>query len=122
MPTLIVNPPSTYILLFTTAAPPGRTLPPALPGHGSVPTTVSVSLIGSYWRTALEAVAAPAAEPPTAKMYWLAPTVSTAATMLFTWLSLNTADLVVQVPATGLYSAGFSRSLPAASEVRPPRT
>src|SRR6187549_2257423 len=61
MPTPMLNPPKTYSTLLTTAAPPGRTVPPTLPGQGSVVRTVRVSVIGSYWRTSEVAVVPPAA-------------------------------------------------------------
>src|SRR5688500_9702489 len=84
MPTLMLNPPKTYRTLLTTAAPPGSTVPLALPGQGSIARTVSVSLIGSYWRTSEVAVVAPAAEPPTVTMTLCPPMVRTPPTMLQT--------------------------------------
>ena len=55
----------TYSLLLYTAKPPGRTLPAASPGHGSVARIVKLSATGSYTRTTAVAVVSVAAEPPT---------------------------------------------------------
>src|SRR5688500_9674523 len=84
MPTLMLNPPKTYRTLLTTAAPPGSTVPPTLPGQGSEARTVRVSVIGLYWRTSEVAVVAPAAEPPTVTMTLSPPMVRTPPTMLQT--------------------------------------
>src|SRR6185369_6132608 len=100
---LMLKPPRTYRTFPTTAAPPGRMVPAALPGQLSEGSVVRVSVIGSYVFTTAVAVVAPAAEPPTRTITFEPPMFRMPPTMLLTWLSGKAEALTVQVLVPGLY-------------------